>query len=65
VQHADRFEQIADLHHAHRRGRDIDHLSELEQWAIRDSVVHDVVFPRIDLNWWNVWRRMTMETATD
>jgi 1,4-alpha-glucan branching enzyme len=54
VQHADRFEQITDLVTRIAGGGDIDHLTELEQWAIRDSVVHDVVFPRIDLEWWNV-----------
>ena len=50
IQHADRFESVAAL--AGRiatEGGSVDRLSELEQWEMRDAVVHDVVFPRIDL----------------
>lgn len=55
TQHAERFEQIAELATAVAAGRaDVDHLSELGQWAVQDAVIHDVVFPHIDLNWWNV-----------
>jgi 1,4-alpha-glucan branching enzyme len=55
IQHADRFESVAAL--AGRiatEGGSVDRLSELEQWEMRDAVVHDIVFPRIDLEWWNV-----------
>jgi 1,4-alpha-glucan branching enzyme len=54
IQHSDRFEQIAELAVRVAAGGSIDRLSELEQWAIRDVAIHDVVFPHIDLNWWNV-----------
>jgi hypothetical protein len=32
----------------------LDRLSKLERWPLEDCRIHDVVFPQIDLNWWNV-----------
>jgi 1,4-alpha-glucan branching enzyme len=54
IQHADRFESVAALaERVATGGGSVDHMTELEQWEMRDAVVHDVVFPRIDLEWWN------------
>ncbi|HET6350452.1 MAG TPA: 1,4-alpha-glucan branching protein domain-containing protein [Candidatus Krumholzibacteria bacterium] len=55
VLHADRFERITELTtRVAAGGGNVDHMSDLEQWSVRDAVIHDVVFPHIDLNWWNV-----------
>jgi 1,4-alpha-glucan branching enzyme len=55
LQHADRFERVAALAEK-AAGEDgaAARLSGLDRFDMRDAVVHDVVFPRIDLNWWNV-----------
>jgi 1,4-alpha-glucan branching enzyme len=55
MQHAGRFEVLADL--AEKLGNDpgyMDRLTDLEKFEIQDSEIHDIVFPAIDLNWWNV-----------
>ena len=55
MQHVGRFECLADI--AQKLGDDsnyLNKLSELERFEIHDSEIHDVVFPDIDLNWWNV-----------
>ncbi len=55
MQHAGRFECLADI--AERLADDtsyLNKLSEVEKFEIRDAEIHDVVFPGIDLNWWNV-----------
>jgi len=55
VQHVGRFECLAEMA---ERLRDhpghLDRLSEVERFELQDAEVHDVVFPHIDLNWWNV-----------
>lgn len=54
MQHVGRFEHLADI--AEKLGYDPGYLkdmSEVEAFEIKDSEIHDVVFPCIDLNWWN------------
>ena len=29
-------------------------LTEVEEFEIKDADIHDIVFPEIDLNWWNM-----------
>jgi len=55
MQHTGRFECLADI--AERLADDtgyLNKLTEVERFEIRDAEIHDVVFPGIDLNWWNV-----------
>jgi 1,4-alpha-glucan branching enzyme len=55
AQHAERFEQVTELATAVAAGDvSLDRLSKLERWPLEDCRIHDVVFPQIDLNWWNV-----------
>lgn len=55
AQHTERFEQMAELAAAVAAGeKDMNALPELDRWALQDCTIHDVVFPEIDLNWWNV-----------
>ena len=52
--HVSRFETLTDI--AEKLAIDADYLdklSEVEALEIRDAEVHDVIFPHIDLNWWN------------
>ena len=49
--HVGRFENLCDM--AEKVGRG-EKLTELERWEIKDADMHDVVFPKIDLNWWNM-----------
>jgi len=52
--HVARFETLTDI--AEKLATDADYLSklsEVETLEIRDAEVHDVIFPHIDLNWWN------------
>ena len=54
MQHASRFECLADI--AEKLATEtayLGRLSEVESFEIQDADVHDVVFPSIDLNWWN------------
>jgi 1,4-alpha-glucan branching enzyme len=54
TQHAGRFECLADV--AEKLSQDagyLDKLTDVERFDIQDSEIHDVVFPSIDLNWWN------------
>jgi len=54
VQHVARFESLADI--AQRIGDGVDRsraLTELERFEVQDADIHDVVFRKIDLNWWN------------
>ena len=54
MQHVARFECLADI--AEKMGSDskyLGKLSEVEKFEVKDADVHDVVFPKIDLNWWN------------
>jgi 1,4-alpha-glucan branching enzyme len=53
--HVSRFECLADI--AERLAADadsLDKLTEVEEFEVRDSDIHDVIFPRIDLDWWSV-----------
>lgn len=55
IQHVGRFECLADI--AERLADDsgyLGKLSDTEQFEVADADIHDVVFPAIDLNWWNV-----------
>jgi 1,4-alpha-glucan branching enzyme len=54
MQHVARFECLTDI--AEKLGSDSEYLgklSEVEKLEVKDADVHDVVFPKIDLNWWN------------
>jgi 1,4-alpha-glucan branching enzyme len=54
MQHVSRFECLADV--AERLAADPDALSKLtdvEKFEVQDAEIHDTVFPRIDLDWWN------------
>jgi 1,4-alpha-glucan branching enzyme len=55
MQHVSRFDVLTDL--AERFMEDpacLRKLSEVTSFEIKDAQVHDVIFPEIDLNWWNV-----------
>jgi 1,4-alpha-glucan branching enzyme len=55
MQHVGRFECLADI--AEKLAADSEYLgklSEVEKFEVQDVDVHDVVFPHMDLNWWNV-----------
>ena len=55
MQHVGRFETLIDL--AEKVTADsayLNRLSEIERFEIQDADLHDVVFPEIDLNWWNM-----------
>jgi 1,4-alpha-glucan branching enzyme len=54
MQHVSRFECLADI--AEKLGEDqtyLGKLSEVEKFEVKDADIHDIIFPRIDLNWWN------------
>jgi len=51
VLHAGRFETLCAM--AEKVGRG-EKLTDLEQFEIKDAQLHDPVFPKIDLNWWNM-----------
>jgi len=54
IQHVGRFESLIDVaEKAAASPGYLDHLTELESFELRDAEIHDVVFPNIDLNWWN------------
>jgi 1,4-alpha-glucan branching enzyme len=53
--HVARFETLMDL--AEKVASDseyLGHLTEVEKHEIADAEIHDVIFPQIDLNWWNM-----------
>lgn len=51
VLHAGRFENLCSI--AERVARS-EQLTAVEEFEIRDADLHDVIFPTIDLNWWNM-----------
>ena len=54
MQHVSRFECLTDI--AERVALDsayLGQLSEVEKFEVKDAAIHDVIFPKIDLNWWN------------
>ncbi len=55
MQHVARFENLTDL--AEKVALDSKYLgglTEVEEHAVKDADLHDVVFPEIDLHWWDV-----------
>ncbi len=51
VLHAGRFENLCAMAEKIARG---EALTDLERFEIKDIQLHDPVFPKIDLNWWNM-----------
>jgi 1,4-alpha-glucan branching enzyme len=54
IQHVARFETLT--HIAGRLASDSEYLgklTEVERLEVQDAEVHDVIFPKIDLRWWN------------
>jgi 1,4-alpha-glucan branching enzyme len=55
MQHAGRFECVADIaEKLSDNSNYINQLTDVETFEIKDSEIHDVVFPTIDLEWWSV-----------
>lgn len=55
MQHVSRFESLADLAEKVAAKSDcLGQLNEVERFEIQDADIHDVIFPHIDLNWWNM-----------
>ncbi|MEM6757551.1 MAG: 1,4-alpha-glucan branching protein domain-containing protein, partial [Planctomycetota bacterium] len=55
MQHVARFETLCDL--AEKVDSDsayLGGLTEVERHEIKDADIHDVIFPTIDLDWWNM-----------
>ncbi len=55
MQHVTRFETLTDL--AEKVAADSSYLgglTEVEKHEVQDARLHDVIFPNIDLNWWNM-----------
>ncbi len=55
MQHVARFECLADI--AEKVAADsayLGALNEVEKFEIQDADIHDVIFPKIDLTWWNM-----------
>jgi 1,4-alpha-glucan branching enzyme len=55
IQHVGRFDCLADI--AEKLTDDsgyLGKLTETERFEVRDADIHDVVFPKVDLNWWNL-----------
>ncbi len=55
VGHVARFEYLTDI--AENLAVDpnyLDNLNEVQRFDLQDPDVHDVIFPQIDLNWWNM-----------
>jgi 1,4-alpha-glucan branching enzyme len=53
--HVARFECLTDI--AENIASDSNHLyslSKVQKFEVQDAEVHDVIFPKIDLNWWNM-----------
>jgi len=55
MQHVSRFECLMDIaEKVAANSQYLGRLTEVEQFEIQDADIHDVVFPHIDLNWWNM-----------
>jgi len=55
MQHVSRFETLINI--AEKLGEDsgyLGQLTEVERHEIEDADLHDIIFPDIDLNWWNM-----------
>jgi len=54
MQHVSRFECLADIaEKVAANSAYLGRLTEVEQFEVQDADIHDVIFPTIDLNWWN------------
>jgi 1,4-alpha-glucan branching enzyme len=54
IQHVDRFDILTEI--AERLNEDpryLHKLNEVQKLELKDIDAHDVIFPQIDLNWWN------------
>ena len=51
VLHAGRFENLMSIAEKVARGEPT---TDLEKFEIQDADLHDPIFPKIDLNWWNM-----------
>jgi len=51
VLHAGRFENLMSIAEHVASGQTI---NDMQRFEIKDSELHDVIFPTIDLNWWNM-----------
>jgi len=55
MQHVSRFECLTDIaEKVAANSAYLGRLTEVERFEIQDADIHDVVFPQIDLNWWNM-----------
>ncbi|HEX7010729.1 MAG TPA: 1,4-alpha-glucan branching protein domain-containing protein [Phycisphaeraceae bacterium] len=55
IQHVSRFECLADLAEKVALHSDyLGQLNEVERFEIQDADLHDVIFPHIDLHWWDM-----------
>lgn len=55
MQHVARFECLADIaEKVNLNSQYLGSLTEVEEFEIRDAEIHDVIFPEINLNWWNM-----------
>lgn len=55
MQHVSRFECLADIaEKVAANSTYLGRLTEVEKFEIQDADIHDVIFPQIDLEWWNM-----------
>lgn len=55
MQHVSRFEMLLDL--AEKLAQDSQYLGKLnqvEQFEVQDAALHDIIFPKIELDWWKM-----------
>ena len=53
MQHVARFENLCDLAEKCRNeGITPEQFNEIERFEVQDAELHDIVFPKIDLDWW-------------
>lgn len=55
MQHVSRFECLVDIaEKVAANSAYLGSLTEVERFEIQDADIHDVIFPKIDLNWWKM-----------
>jgi len=55
MQHVARFECLTDIaEKVAENSSDLGSLTEVEKYEIADADIHDVIFPHIDLSWWDM-----------
>jgi len=55
MQNVTRFETLMDIaEKVHADSAYLGGLTEVEKHEIKDADIHDVIFPEIDLEWWNM-----------